>query len=84
VAVRENEKSCQGETQDISAGGVLMHCDVDYPVGSTIQFSIVMPAQSLGTDADVQMECTGRVVRSDPAGEKRAVGAIIDEYRFTR
>jgi hypothetical protein len=72
------------ETQDISAGGVLIHCGVDYPVGSTIQFSICMPAHSLGSEKDVRVECVGRVVRCAPAGDKMAVGAIIDEYRISR
>lgn len=72
------------ETQDISAGGVLIHCGVDYPVGSTIQFSILMPAQTLGAEKDVQVECVGRVVRCAPAGDRIAVGAIIDEYRISR
>jgi hypothetical protein len=84
VAVHEKNASCEGVTQDISAGGVLIQCGHDYPVGSTIQFSIVMPAQTLGADSDVQVECVGRVVRSTPDGDKVAVGAIIDEYRITR
>ena len=74
----------KAETHDISAGGVLIHCGVDYPVGSTIQFSICMPAQILGADKDVQVECVGRVVRCTPAGGRMAVGAIIDEYRIAR
>jgi PilZ domain len=84
VALRANEEIQDGETQDISAGGVLIHCGVDYPVGSTISFSICMPGQTLGSDTDVQVECVGRVVRCAPAGDKMAVGAIIDEYRFSR
>ncbi len=72
------------ETQDISAAGVLLHCHEDYPIGTTIHFSIVMPAQTMGAEHDVQVECTGRVVRCSPAGEKVAVAAIIDEYRITR
>jgi hypothetical protein len=84
VALHENEAVTEGETQDISAGGVLIHCGVDYPVGSTIQFAISMPAQSMGAEKDVQVECVGRVVRCTPAGDRIAVGAIIDEYRITR
>jgi hypothetical protein len=72
------------ETQDISAGGVLLHCGVEYPIGSTIQFSIAMPARSMGAENDVMVDCVGRVVRCAPAGDKVAVGAIIDEYRITR
>jgi hypothetical protein len=84
VALRDNEEELEAETQDISAGGVLIHCGVDLPVGSTIQFSISMPAQSMGSDKDVKVECVGRVVRCTPIGDKNAVGAIIDEYRITR
>jgi len=84
VELHANEKIQDGETQDISAGGVLIHCGVDYPVGSTIVFSICMPGQTLGSDTDVQVECVGRVVRCNPAGDRMAVGAIIDEYRFSR
>jgi PilZ domain len=83
VALHENEE-VKAETQDISAGGVLIHCGVDYPVGSTIQFAISMPAQAMGAEKDVQVECVGRVVRCTPAGDQIAVGAIIDEYRITR
>jgi len=72
------------ETVDISAGGVLIHCGIDYPVGSTIQFSISMPAQAMGSQTDVMVECVGRVVRCTPVGDKQAIGAIIDEYRISR
>ena len=53
-------------------------------MGSTIEFSISMPAQTLGSPKDVQVECIGRVVRSYSAGDRIAVGAIIDEYRISR
>jgi hypothetical protein len=84
VAMHSNGKGDDGETQDISAGGVLIHCGVDYPVGSTIEFSICMPAKTLGADHDVQVECVGRVVRCTPSGDRIAVGAIIDEYHISR
>lgn len=84
VAVNTNDKADEGVTQDISAGGVLIHCGEDYPVGSTIRFSICMPGQALGADHDVLVECRGRVVRSSPMGDRVAVGAIIDEYHISR
>jgi hypothetical protein len=80
----EEHPGDHAETRDISAAGVLLHCHEEYPVGSTIHFRIVMPGQSMGADHDVQVECTGRVVRSTPEGDKVAVAAIIDEYRITR
>lgn len=84
VNLHEQADGGKAETQDISAGGVLIHCGVDYPVGSTIQFSICMPAQTMGAEKDVQVECVGRVVRCSPAGDRVAVGAIIDEYHISR
>lgn len=84
VDLHERAEGHSAETLDISAGGVLIHCDVEYPVGSRIEFSILMPARSMGSQTDVKVDCVGRVVRCAPAGEKIAVGAIIDEYRITR
>lgn len=84
VSLHQHKNVKDAETQDISAGGVLIHCGVDYPVGSTILFSICMPAKTLGSDKDVQVECVGRVVRCAPAGDRIAIGAIIDEYHICR
>ena len=84
VAVNTDNKTDEGVTQDISAGGVLIHCGEDYPVGSAIRFSIYMPGQALGADHDVRVECQGRVVRCSPVGDRVAVGAIIDEYHISR
>lgn len=78
------------ETADISAGGVLFHTQSTLAVGTVIRFRIVLPASVLGTDTDVQVNCTGRVVRSlDEKGNKeekgsKAVAAVIDEYCFER
>jgi PilZ domain len=52
------------ETADISAGGVLFHTKADLDVGTIIRFRIVLPAVVLGTDTDVMVNCTGRVVRT--------------------
>ena len=72
------------ETQDISAGGVLFYVDSDMTVGSTITFSIPMPAAVLGTPSDVVVNCVGRVIRCGEEGGRKAVAAVIDEYRFER
>ena len=84
VAMHSSANGDDAETQDISAGGVLIHCGVDYPVGATIEFSICMPAKTLGAENDVKVECVGRVVRCAPVGNRIAVGAIIDEYHISR
>ncbi|HZU30332.1 MAG TPA: PilZ domain-containing protein [Candidatus Angelobacter sp.] len=72
------------ETADISAGGVLFHTKTNLGVGAIIRFRIVLPASVLGTDTDVQVNCTGRVVRSGEDKDNKAVAAVIDEYCFER
>jgi len=72
------------ETENISANGVLFRMDADVPVGSAVDFTISLPADVLGAEADVQVDCRGRVVRSFADGARRGVGVVIDEYRFER
>jgi|SRR6185312_13668735 hypothetical protein len=85
IALNTRETSIDtAETLDISAGGVLFHVDADMAVGSTITFSIAMPADVLGTPQDVVVNCVGRVIRCTDEGGRRSVAAVIDEYRFER
>ncbi len=85
IALNTRETSIDtAETLDISAGGVLFHVAADMAVGSTIHFSIAMPADVLGTPQDVVVNCVGRVIRCSDEGGRRSVAAVIDEYRFER
>ena len=72
------------ETENISANGVLFRMDADVPVGSSVDFTLSLPADVVGAEADVQVDCRGRVVRSFEDGGRRGVGVVIDEYRFDR
>jgi len=72
------------ETKNISAGGVLFYMDSAVEIGSRIEFNITLPAAVLGTPNDVNVLCVGRVVRCSDEGSRRAVAAVIDEYRFER
>jgi len=78
-----NEKTI--ETENISANGVLFRMEADVPVGSAVDFTISLPADVVGGNADVRVDCRGRVVRSfEEGGGRRGVGVVIDEYRFER
>src|ERR1700686_1874601 len=80
-----SEKSAETiETENISANGVLFRMDADVPVGSSVDFTLSLPADVVGAQADVQVDCRGRVVRSFEDGGRRGVGVVIDEYRFER
>jgi hypothetical protein len=72
------------ETENISANGVLFRMDADVPVGSAVDFTLSLPADVVGAEADVKVDCRGRVVRSFADGGRRGVGVVIDEYRFER
>ncbi|MGH9512016.1 MAG: PilZ domain-containing protein [Terriglobales bacterium] len=84
IAVKSQSGESQTESQNISANGVLFQMDSDMPVGSMVDFTISLPAQIVGAQADVQLDCRGRVVRSSDDGGRRDVGVVIDEYRFER
>jgi PilZ domain len=84
VSVKSKSGESQTETQNISANGVLLCVDAEMPVGAPLDFTISLPAAVLGAEADVQIDCRGRVVRSVEEGGRRGVGVVIDEYRFER
>jgi len=84
IAIKAGDEQHEAKTHNISAGGVLFHLDADMQVGSVIEFRIAMPAAVLGTAADVLVTGSGRVVRCEVEGNRRAVAAVIDEYRFER
>ena len=84
VSVKSKAGDRHTETQNISANGVLFQVDSDMPVGSMVDFTISLPAAVVGADADVQLDCRGRVVRSFEEDGRRGVGVVIDEYKFER
>jgi PilZ domain-containing protein len=83
-----------GTTANMSAAGVYIMADLDLAIGSPIEFDITLPAGVLGTPADVEVRCTGRVVRKETAAaaaanssrkkKKNGVACVIDQYKFIR
>ncbi len=77
-------------TADMSSAGVYIMADTDLTVGSPIEFDITLPAVVLGTPGDVEVRCTGRVVRKESGGgsgkkkKKNGVACVIDQYEFVR
>src|SRR5260370_30046064 len=84
IHIKSQTGESDTESDNISANGVLFLHDVDMPIGSTIDFTISLPAEVVGAEADVQVECRGRVVRAGEQDGRRGVGVVIDEYRFER
>lgn len=85
-------------TGNMSAAGVYIMADLDLAIGSNIEFDITLPKDVLGTPGDVEVHCTGRVVRKDASAEKTTaksngkrkkasksgVACVIDQYKFIR
>ena len=66
-------------TGNMSAAGVYFMADLDLAIGSNIEFDITLPAKVLGTPGDVEVHCTGRVVRKDATAAAAAfTGAASD------
>src|SRR5882672_7201856 len=84
VSVKGQAGAYSAETQNISANGVLFAMDRDVPVGSLVDFTILLPGDVVGSRCDVQIDCHGRVVRSFEDQGRRGVGVVIDEYHFER
>ncbi len=84
VEVKSQIGACAAETQNISANGVLFAMDRDVPVGSMVDFTILLPGEVVGSRRDIQIDCRGRVVRSFDDRGRRGVGVVIDEYHFER
>jgi hypothetical protein len=84
ASVKSQDGAYLAETENISANGVLFAMDRDVPVGSMVDFTILLPADVVGARQDVQIDCRGRVVRSFEDRGRRGVGVVIDEYHFER
>lgn len=84
ASVKSQSGAYLAETKNISANGVLLAMENDVPVGSMVDFTIVLPAEVVGARQDVQIDCRGRVVRSFEDRGRRGVGVVIDEYHFER
>ncbi len=84
ASVKSQGSAYIAETENISANGVLLAMETDVPVGSMVDFTILLPAEVVGARQDVQIDCRGRVVRSFEDRGRRGVGVVIDEYHFER
>jgi hypothetical protein len=85
ISVKSKNGDRHTESQNISANGVLFQMvDSEMPIGSIVDFTISLPADVVGAETDVRLDCRGRVVRSFEDSGRRGVGVVIDEYRFDR
>ncbi len=90
IRIRRKGGDDKATTADMSAAGVYIMADTELGVGSPIEFDITLPADVLGTPTDVEVHCTGRVVRKESGAasgkkkKKNGVACVIDQYEFIR
>lgn len=75
-----------GSTANISAAGVYLWVDSELEVGSSIEFEMTIPRDSIAAGNDVRLLCKGRVVRCDasPEAGRTGVACVIEGYEFLR
>ena len=75
-----------GNTENISAAGVYLWVDGELEVGSSIEFEMTIPRDSIAAGDDVRLLCNGRVVRCDPhqEGGRTGVACVLEGYEFLR
>ena len=70
----------EATTRDISSNGLLFVA-ADLPkIGSSIEFTLDMPSEVMGSPTDVSVHCTGRVVRHEHSAHELLAAAVIDQY----
>lgn len=82
IRVFANNAEYEAVTENISASGVLFTLNETLSVDSPVEFLLKMPAAVLGTPEDVNIFCSGRVVRSYGTAQGCHAAAVIDDYRF--
>jgi hypothetical protein len=77
----EERAEQQGETRDVSFRGLYFLSGANFEVGSKIEFVLTLPKEiTLATD--VQIRCSGHVVRVDPQTGNAGIAARIEKYEF--
>ncbi len=80
IQVLANDVRYEAVTEDISANGLLFVGEQLPKVDSKIEFTIAMPSEVMGSENDVTIHCSGRVVRHQQEGNQQRAAAVIDEY----
>ena len=69
-------------TRDVSYRGLYFLAEAAFKVGSSIEFVITLPEQ-VTRSADVNIRCSGQVVRTEPTNNgKTGIAAKIERYEF--
>lgn len=75
-----------GTTANISAAGVYLWIDGGLEIGTSIDFEVTIPHETIGGDTDGHLNCHGRVLRCDADQKlgRTGVACVIERYEFLR
>jgi hypothetical protein len=73
--------AANGETRNLSSGGVLFVSEITVDVGSPIEYIISLPSGN-GRLGEVRLRCMGKVLRREAA--ESAVAVTLERYEFVR
>jgi hypothetical protein len=71
----------QAKTRDVSFKGLYFWSDAEFLAGSQIEFTLTLPRE-MTLAADVNIKCTGRIIRVEPREGNRGIAAQIEHYEF--
>lgn len=71
----------RGQTRDVSFRGLYFFIDAEFEAGNEIEFILTLPRE-ITLASDVNIHCSGQVVRVEPHNGQRGVAARIDRYEF--
>jgi hypothetical protein len=78
--LKTEEGMIEAMTRDVSSNGLLFASAHLPEVGSSIEFTMDMPSEVMGSSTDVSIHCIGRVVRHHHSENESMAAAVIDEY----
>lgn len=70
-----------GMMRNVSASGVFFVTDIDLKLGESVQFTLEFSSSEIGV---VAARCEAHVVRVEPQGALRGIGAAFDSIEFHR
>jgi hypothetical protein len=70
----------EATTRDVSSNGLLFVAANLPKIGSSIEFTLDMPSEIMGSPTDVSVHCEGRVVRHYQSEHESMAAAVIDHY----
>ena len=70
----------QGETRNVSSGGVLFEAPTPLEIGESIEYYITLPKVT-GSKIEVRVRCVGKVTRTEPGS---GYAATLERYEFVR